>query len=417
MSLINYNKDINPFFPFLCIHPELINGELETYLQSDTEKVLLTAHINIYQNEGLIVLSNKRLIIYQTTSRSGFFEKFVFGSIPGISELNEIKDTITGVGNNFKMVYDIFNRKAKKRKEANAKQELLFKMGETLTLPEEELLHSKKFKQLVNNSWSLLDTYPTQIKIKKQLLKFQKRSDIPILKKNWDYYNNLDEPFEFYHKSIDRIIASLFLPNRKLFQMLGWDIFYEGKDLIIANSTNKKMNSASKEIFEEIENNHLFMPPNNDSVFVQLSPENIPNIQPPEFRVAIETGISFILKAHWVNKIKNVYLDKRSSESLVVLSFEILPDSDDMDDRLWVIGGGLPLSVFAASEIPTSTEALRFYAQEAKKWIANLREQDNLEKVIYFNVDKTKESAQTFEELINILNNETIPEWETIALS
>jgi len=129
MSLVNYNADINPLFPFLCIHPELLNGELETYLQSDTEKVLLAAHIEINTDEGLVILSNKRLIIYQTTSKSGFFENLILGSIPGVSELNEIKDTITGVGDNFKMAYDVFNKKAKKKKEAEAQQKELFKMG------------------------------------------------------------------------------------------------------------------------------------------------------------------------------------------------------------------------------------------------------------------------------------------------
>jgi len=124
-----------------------------------------------------------------------------------------------------------------------------------------------------------------------------------------------------------------------------------------------------------------------------------------------------ILEAHWVKKIQNVYLDKRSSERLVVLSIEILPESDDMDDLLWVIAGALPLTVFAGSNIPTSVEALEFYEQEAKKWIDNVREQSDSENVIYFDAEKTKESAQEFEEFLNILKNEVLPEWKTKSTS
>lgn len=416
MSLIEYNLDINPLFPYLCVHPELLNGELENCLNSDTEKVLLAAHVHDYTNEGLVVLSNKRLIIYQTTSKSGFIENFILGSIPGVSELSEIKDTITGVGDNFKMVYDVFNKKAKKRKEAEAQQQELIKMAETLTLPEEELLDSKKFKQIVNNPWNLLDIHPTQIRIRKKKFKFQKRSDIPG-KKNWEYYSNLDQFLEFYHEDIGRVLASLFLPNRKLFQKLGWDIFYKGKDLIIANSTNKEINPTSEEIFAEIENNSLFTPTHIDSELVSLSPEDIPNIEPAEFRDAIEAGISFILEADWVKMIQNVYLDRRSYEGLVVLLIEIQPESGDIDNLLWVIGGDFPLTTFAASAIPTSSVALEYYIQEAMIWIACVKGVSDTQSEIFFNLAETEEVAKAFENLIDVLNNKILPDWKTISPS
>jgi len=417
MSLIEYNLDINPLFPYLCVHPELLNGELENCLNSDAEKVLLTAHLHDYRNEGLVVLSNKRFIIYQTTSKSGFFENFILGSIPGVSELNEIKDTVTGVGDNLKQVYDVFNRKAKKRKEAEAQQQLLFKMGETLTLPEEELLESKKFKQIVNNPWNLLDKHPTQIRIRKKKFKFQKRSDIPGIKKNWEYYSNLNQVFEFYHEDIGRVLASLFLPNRKVFQKLGWDIFYKGKDLIIANSTNKEINPNSEEIFSEIENSNLFTLTHNDNEFVSLSPEDITNIESAEFRDAIEAGILFIQEADWVKMIQNVYLDRRSNESLVVLSIEIQPESDDIDNLLWVIGGEFPLTTFGASAIPTSSIALEYYIQEAMKWTAYVKGESDTHSELFFNLDYTNEVAKAFEKLIAILKNKILPEWETISPS
>lgn len=413
MSIINYNEDINPFFPFLCIHPELLNGELETYLQSETEKVLLTAHIDIGNHEGMLVLSNQRLLIYKTKSKTGFFGNMlksglgdiIVGVVPGLGEIMDAKDSLIDGRDNFNM---LFNRKAKKRKEAKAEQDQLDKLAVSLTLPETELLDSKDFTTLVNNSWSLLNTFGTQIRISKKRLKFERQPDIKI-DDDWEYYSKLKRTYNFLIEDTDVVIASLILPNREIFQKLGWDLFYEGKDLIIANANHKKQDEASEDIFNNIINHDLFGLSDEESVFVQLSPEELPNIEPQEFREAIEDGIDFLNQTDLAKEIQDIYLDKRSNEDLLMMVFEIEPKGKDIDDMLWVIGGAFPLTTFAGSEMPSTTEALAFYAQEAKQWIAYVRGETDQESAIFFDAEESEETANAFEELINILVNDILP--------
>lgn len=413
MSIINYNEDINPFFPFLCIHPELLNGELETYLQSETEKVLLTAHIDIGNHEGMLVLSNQRLLIYKTKSKTGFFGNMlksglgdiIVGVVPGLGEIMDAKDSLIDGRDNFNM---LFNRKAKKRKEAKAEQDQLDKLAVSLTLPETELLDSKDFTTLVNNSWSLLNTFGTQIRISKKRLKFERQPDIKI-DDDWEYYSKLKRTYNFLIEDTDVVIASLILPNREIFQKLGWDLFYEGKDLIIANANHKKQDEASEDIFNNIINHDLFGLSDEESVFVQLSPEELSNIEPQEFREAIEDGIDFLNQTDLAKEIQDIYLDKRSNEDLLMMVFEIEPKGKDIDDMLWVIGGAFPLTTFAGSEIPSTTEALAFYAQEAKQWIAYVRGETDQESAIFFDAEESEETANAFEELINIMVNDILP--------
>lgn len=408
-----FNQMMNPLYPYAAFEKEFLNDELEGLIQPGEEKILMVFHILLKKNNGLLIVSNQRLIIYQTKNNSLFNRALNFGwgelkgaalgAIPGVGELLDAKGTASYRLGVWK---EIINPKGAKLKEAKEQQEAVNKLADTFQLSESELLNKEKFTLVFEDGWSSIHKIIGGIRIVKNDLYFESAADSEPDPSKMDQYRRLiKKKISFFHEDIGFILSSLFLPRRDLLKNWGWHLYFDGVNMLLSQEHIEDPELDG--VLQELENINFFAHFPKDFNFTAASEQpwraeasGEPNLAAPSEPLFLEEGsykrrkdlflfkkskilslveadqlstklrdfIGKLKSEEWVSAVNMVYLIGGSTSKLSILLAHVGPGEGKYDEWFWFILGELPQTYLNAKYFPTPAAALDFYFKELIKY-------------------------------------------------
>jgi hypothetical protein len=435
-----FNRMMNPLYPYAAFEKEFLNDELEGLIQSKEEKILMVFHILLKKNNGLLVVSNQRLIIYQTHSNSFFksalgfgwseLKRAAIGSIPGVGELMQAKGRISyGLGTWKK----ILNPKGTKLKEAKEQQEFINRLADIFKLPDNLLMNTEEFTMIFQDHWSSFNQHIGGVRIVQSKLQFEPVAGTEINpEKTREYKALLKKKMSFFHEDIGFILASLFLPRRDLLKKRGWHLYFDGENMLL--SKEQLEDPALEEVIQELQKINFFgfYPPEFNFEAASEQPWRAEAIGPPnteptsellfleeasykrkkdrflfkkstilslveadELSTKIQGFLGRLKSEEWFSKVNKLYLCGGATSRLSILLAHVGPGEGTYDEWFWFFVGDLPQSYLNAKYFPTPAAALDFYFKELIKYnnavLSNQDTGNNLPFMDQIQPEKSKE--------------------------
>ncbi len=440
---------VNPLYPFAAIQKEFLNNELEGLISLEEEKILAVAHILLKKNNGLMIVTNQRLIIYQTKNNSLFnralnlgwdeLKGAAIGAIPVVGDLMGAKETVSSRLGVWK---EIVNRKAVKLKEAKEQQEAVDKLAETFQLPEEQLLASQEFTLIFQDQWSSLEKVINGIRIIQNQIHFEPVSGMtPPPEKEEGYRNLFKKKIKFHHEDIGFLLASFLIPNLDLLKKRNWNLYFDGQNLLF--SKENLDDPALDEVLEEVKKINFFGYYPEEFFFEAASAHpwqpkatGAPQTAPPSEPLSLEEASfkrkkglfifkkskilslveaeeissklgSFItqLKTEpWVGEVDQVSLCGGSTAKLSILLAHVAPKDQHSDEWFWFFVGALPQCYLNARFFPNPAAALDYYFKELIKYNQAVQTNEETTHLLPF-MDKIEpQTALDFEKSLPIVH-------------
>ncbi len=119
-----------------------------------------------------------------------------------------------------------------------------------------------------------------------------------------------------------------------------------------------------------------------------------------------EEAKSYLSSFKWCKSVKKLWFAGGFAQIAV---FYVEIDSDDYDDKLWVIVGDLPPAHLVLDENPDVNEALLSYVYWMREWVATVKAGKSTKDCIPVNVKPTMEHAQMLESRLDFIEHEYVP--------
>jgi hypothetical protein len=444
-----FNQMMNPLYPYAAYEKEFLNDELEGLIHSEEEKILMVFHILIKKNNGLLIISNQRLIIYQTKNNSLFKRALGFGwdelkgaaigAIPGVGDLMDAKERMSfGLGTWKSML----NPKGTKLKEAKEQQEAINKLAETFMLPESQLLNTEAFTLIFQDHWSSFNQIIGGIRIVKNSLHFEPAEGSEPDPPKVDLYRTLlKKKISFFHEDIGFILASLFLPRQDLLKKWGRQLYFDGENMLL--SKEQLEDPALEEVLRELQQLNFFGfyprafnfeaasaqpwraeavgPPNVEptsellfleegsykkrkDLFLFKKSKILSLVEADELSARLKDFIARLKSEEWVSGVDMAYLCGGSSSKLSILLAHVGPGEGKFDEWFWFFVGELPNSYLNAKYFPTPAAALDFYFKELIKYNNAVLSNQGTSNILPFMDKVDPEKAEELEKSLPILH-------------
>lgn len=101
----------------------------------------------------------------------------------------------------------------------------------------------------------------------------------------------------------------------------------------------------------------------------------------------------FLMSHSWCKSIASSHLAWACAGVLGVFLFRIVPSRPDVDERLWVVVGDVPIAYLVYEGNPTWRDALDGYIAEMRRWVDAVRAGRPLDDVIPVAAEATLEHA------------------------
>ena len=126
----------------------------------------------------------------------------------------------------------------------------------------------------------------------------------------------------------------------------------------------------------------------------------------------LNEATAYLKRFHWHRGLKEAYLGIGIAKILGLFLFEIVPASEEVDDKVWVVVGDLPPAYITTEEAPNPATALDSYIGAMEEWIKAAREARSVEGLIPVNVPPTTENADSLESRLRFLDQEILSQYE-----
>lgn len=227
----------SPKFPYLRLHPAIIDPTRMNELSISEEKLLLAMHL---QSRQFLVVSNKSLSIYQIPQiRTGLQTaglvgaKIGIGFIPGVGELFDAGEKLMGAGEWVKKKWEQREDKSK-AKEGMPTKKYIDSTGWDFRNPDTlQLIQIYKEKILLKNGfeWKKVFSMPLENPAEQiAIVATQKEMQIAFGKKKVKA-PYLDNSWELL-KVAERLIEQ----NRQALELAGWSVQTANEGYIFKNS-------------------------------------------------------------------------------------------------------------------------------------------------------------------------------------
>lgn len=122
-----------------------------------------------------------------------------------------------------------------------------------------------------------------------------------------------------------------------------------------------------------------------------------------EFIALAEEANSFLKSHKWCESIKKQWLVAEWENLLIVFFFEIIPDSTDTDDRVWVIVGDLPPAYIDIQSATNETEAIQVYTEIMDDWVQCVKNRQSTEDCYPINVPPENKYAEMLDTRLQLI--------------
>lgn len=129
-------------------------------------------------------------------------------------------------------------------------------------------------------------------------------------------------------------------------------------------------------------------------------------------RELLDEATAYLKRFNWRRGIEGAYLGIGLEKILGVFLFEIVPASEEVDDKVWVVVGDLPPAYISTEDAPNPATALDSYIGAMEDWVEAVREGRGVEGLIPVNVPPTAENADRLESRLRFLDKEILSHYE-----
>ena len=126
----------------------------------------------------------------------------------------------------------------------------------------------------------------------------------------------------------------------------------------------------------------------------------------------LDEAAAYLNRFDWHRGLKEAYLGIGIAKILGVFLLEIVPASEEVDDKVWVVVGDLPPAYITTEEAPNPATALDAYIGAMEEWVEAAREGRSVEGLIPVNVPPTAENADSLESRLHFLDKEILSQYE-----
>jgi hypothetical protein len=126
----------------------------------------------------------------------------------------------------------------------------------------------------------------------------------------------------------------------------------------------------------------------------------------------LDEATAYLKRFNWHRGLKEAYLGIGIAKLLGLFLFEIVPASEEVDDKLWVVVGDLPPAYITTEEAPNPATALDSYIGAMEEWVEAAREGRSVEGLIPVTVPPTAENAESLESRLRFLDKEILSQYE-----
>jgi len=121
-----------------------------------------------------------------------------------------------------------------------------------------------------------------------------------------------------------------------------------------------------------------------------------------------ERAKTYISSFKWAVGIKEGFLANGFDGILGVFLFKIVPESEKVDELLWVICGDIPPAYLVTDCAKTGLEALALYVEEMQKWVDAVFSGAFVNDLIPVNVAPDEEYAEMLLTRLNFIREEIL---------
>lgn len=117
---------------------------------------------------------------------------------------------------------------------------------------------------------------------------------------------------------------------------------------------------------------------------------------------------AFLLEHIWCKHIKEGWYDRGWADKLAVFLFQIIPDSENADEFVWIIVGDLPSAYIDILSASNGACAIEAYTNIMEDWYDNVLQGKSVENCYPIGVPPTKEYGQMLQSRVEFIRDEIL---------
>jgi hypothetical protein len=129
-------------------------------------------------------------------------------------------------------------------------------------------------------------------------------------------------------------------------------------------------------------------------------------------RELLDEATAYLKRFGWHRGLGEAYFGLGVAKILGVFLFEVVPASEEVDDKVWVVVGDLPPAYISTEDAPNPATALDSYIGAMEEWVEAAKEGRGVEGLIPVNVPPTAENADRLESRLRFLDDEILSHYE-----
>lgn len=122
----------------------------------------------------------------------------------------------------------------------------------------------------------------------------------------------------------------------------------------------------------------------------------------------LEEASRYIKSFPWCRGVEAAHLGIGVPGVVAVFLFDIVPSSEEVDDKVWVVVGDVPPAYITAEDSPNPATALDSYIGAMEEWVKAAKAGRSVENLIPVNVAPTAENAGRLESRLRFLDKEIL---------
>lgn len=128
-----------------------------------------------------------------------------------------------------------------------------------------------------------------------------------------------------------------------------------------------------------------------------------------EYGKLVEEARFYLSSYKWCREIKRQWLALNCENLLTVFLFEIIPNSQNADDYVWVVVGDLPSAYIDIESARDKKQVVKTYTEIMGDWVHVVKKSGNIEDCYPLNVPPTKEYAEMLSIRIKLIRENILP--------
>jgi len=129
----------------------------------------------------------------------------------------------------------------------------------------------------------------------------------------------------------------------------------------------------------------------------------------PDFIKLANEAESFLQGHKWCKTIKNKWFVEGWENLVMIFYFEIIPNSKNVDDFVWVIVGDLPPAYIDIESASNPLEVIETYTDIMSDWVECVKNGLSIENCYPINVPPQKDYAEMLEIRIKLIRENILP--------